>query len=99
MKKHLNYLEKKVNARKSICSIIMDQYFFPGVGNYIKSESLYASKIHPEEKWGNLSREMKINLIKKTKEIMKNSYQAGGAELKDFKNPFHGGLIVLSAAY
>ena len=95
MKKHLNYLEKKVNARKSICSTIMDQYFFPGVGNYIKSESLYASKIHPEEKWGNLSREMKINLIKKTKEIMKNSYQAGGAELKDFKNPFHSSNFIL----
>ena len=26
---------------------------FPGVGNYIKSEALYLSEIHPEEKWGN----------------------------------------------
>ena len=87
--KHLNYLEEKVNKRKSICSIIMDQKFFPGVGNYIKSESLYASKIHPEERWGNLTMEMRIGLIEKTKEVMKNSYKAGGAELKDFKNPFH----------
>ena len=95
IKKHLNYLEEKVNTRKSICSSIMDQKFFPGVGNYIKSESLYASKIHPEEKWGNLSREMKIDLIKKTKEVMKNSYKAGGAELKDFKNPFHSSNFTL----
>ena len=95
IKKHLNYLEEKVNTRKSICSTIMDQKFFPGVGNYIKSESLYASKIHPEEKWGNLSREMKIELIKKTKEVMKKSYKAGGAELKDFKNPFHSSNFTL----
>jgi len=95
IKKHLKHLEEKVNARKSICSTIMDQKFFPGVGNYIKSESLYASKIHPEEKWGNLSREMRINLIKKTKEVMKNSYKSGGAELKDFKNPFHSSKFTL----
>ena len=84
---HLTFLNEKVNPKKSICSTIMDQKFFPGVGNYIKSESLYATKIHPEEKWGNLSRKMRIDLIKKTKEVMKNSYKSGGAELKDFKNP------------
>ena len=96
IKKHLNYLEEKVNARKSICSTIMDQKFFPGVGNYIKSESLYTSKIHPEEKWGNLTRDMRIDLIKNTKEVMKNSYKSGGAELKDFKNPFHSSKFTLN---
>ncbi len=89
MQKHIQHLEEKVNSRKSICSTLMDQNFFPGVGNYIKSESLYASKIHPEEKWGNLTREMRMNLLKHTQEVMKKSYQSGGAELKDFKNPFH----------
>ena len=89
LKKHLSYLEATINARKSICSIIMDQKYFPGVGNYIKSESLYLSKIHPEEKWGNLNKDMRINLIKNTQRVMKNSYKSGGAELKDFKNPFY----------
>ena len=89
LKIHLNYLETKIKSRKSICSIIMDQNYFPGVGNYIKSESLYASKIHPEEKWGNLDKEMKINLIRNIQTVMNNSYQSGGAELKDFKNPFY----------
>ena len=88
IKKHLNYL-KKINIKKSICSIIMDQKYFPGVGNYIKAESLYNAKIHPEEKWGNLNLQMKINLIRSTHKIMNNSYKLGGAELKDFKNPFY----------
>jgi formamidopyrimidine-DNA glycosylase len=66
----------------------MDQKYFPGVGNYIKSESLYSSKIHPEEKWGNLHEDMRINLIKNIQRVMNNSYKSGGAELKDFKNPF-----------
>ena len=88
LKKHLSYLEATINARKSICSIIMDQKYLPGVGSYIKSESLYASKIHPEEKWGNLNKDMRINLIQNTQIVMENSYKSDGVELKDFKNPF-----------
>ncbi len=95
MTKHLKYLEDNVNNRKSICSIMMDQKFFPGVGNYIKSESLYAAKIHPEEKWGKLTRKMRIGLIKMTQDIMQKSYKSGGAELKDFKNPFHSSKFIL----
>ena len=67
----------------------MDQKYFHGVGNYIKSESLYVSKIHPEEKWGNLKENGKVELIKNIKRVMNESYKSGGAELKDFKNPFN----------
>ncbi|MAQ32350.1 MAG: hypothetical protein CMD26_06470 [Flavobacteriales bacterium] len=88
-KKHFEFLDKSHKSKRSICSILMDQSFFPGVGNYIKSEALYASNIHPEEKWFKLSRSEKISLITKTKTIMLNSYKHGGAELKDFHNPFH----------
>ena len=84
---HLEILEK-INTTRSICSIIMDQKFFPGVGNYIKSEALYLAKIHPEEKWKNINIKSKKILINSLKKIMKESYYSGGAELKDFKNPF-----------
>ena len=88
-KEHLKFLEAKIKAKKSICSIMMNQEYFPGVGNYIKSESLYQSKIHPEEKWGNITHNKRIDLIKCTKNIIIRSYKKGGAELKDFKNPFN----------
>ena len=87
--KHQEYLKKKVSPNKSVCSTLMDQRFFPGVGNYIKSEALYAAKIHPEKKWGRLSSTKKKDLLNKTQAIMQSSYASGGAELKDFKNPFH----------
>ena len=89
LQNHLNDLETKISVKKSICSIIMDQKYFPGVGNYIKSEALYAAKIHPEERWGNLNQNKRKYLIKTIKRIMNNSYKLGGAELKDFNNPFH----------
>ena len=67
----------------------MDQRFFPGVGNYIKSEALYAAKLHPEKQWGKLSSKKVKELLLATKDIMQRSFASGGAELKDFKNPFH----------
>ena len=88
-KKHVKSLREKIRDEKSICCLIMDQKYFPGVGNYIKSEGLYLSRIHPEEKWKNL-KSRKINLlIKNLQKVMYASYKTGGAELKDFKNPFN----------
>ena len=86
--KHIDFLNKKIIGKKSICSILMNQGYFPGVGNYIKSESLYASKLHPEKPWKSMSKWEKINLIQTLRNIMYKSYISGGAELKDFKNPF-----------
>ena len=88
-KKHVKFLREKIREEKSICSLIMDQKYFPGIGNYIKSEGLYLTKIHPEEKWKNL-KTRKINLlINNLQQVMYASYKTGGAELKDFKNPFN----------
>tara|TARA_B100000902_G_C27320903_1_gene924388 strand:- start:6525 stop:7325 length:801 start_codon:yes stop_codon:yes gene_type:complete len=88
IKKHLIFLEENVKPHKSICYVLMNQKYFPGVGNYIKSETLYESKIHPEQKWGDLNIKKKNNLILITQKIMQESYNLGGAELKDFSNPF-----------
>ena len=89
MKGHVKYLREKIRDEKSICSLIMNQKYFPGIGNYIKSEALYLTKIHPEEKWKNM-KSKKINpLIKNLQKVMHGSYAKGGAELKDFKNPFN----------
>ena len=85
---HLEFLENNIKPTKSICKILMDQKYFPGVGNYLKSEALYSAQIHPEEKWGQIIKEKRIILIKKTKNIIQKSYLHGGAELRDFNNPF-----------
>ena len=85
---HYNFLQNKIKPYQKICKILLNQQLFPGVGNYIKSESLYKTNIHPEESWGLISDENKKKLITNTKIVMNQSYKNGGAELKDFKNPF-----------
>lgn len=37
-----------------ICDLLLDQDIFTGVGNIIKNEALYRTRIHPESKAGNI---------------------------------------------
>ncbi len=42
-----NFMEKTFNKKQNICSFLLDQKNFAGLGNYIKNEVLYLSKISP----------------------------------------------------
>ncbi len=59
------FLELLSNRRVNICAILMNQKIFAGVGNYIKNDALYLSKISPYRKVNTLSEEEKKNLYDK----------------------------------
>ena len=84
---HYYYLTKSIGERRNICNVLLDQKLFPGVGNYLKSEILYKSEIHPDTKWGEISKQRIFRILKNSKHLIRRSYQNGGAELKDFRNP------------
>ena len=58
---NFNFLQKTIKPHQKICKILLNQKLFPGVGNYIKSETLYLTNIHPEQTWNLIT-------IKKKKE-------------------------------
>ena len=64
----------------------MNQKLFCGVGNYLKAEILYACKISPHRKVENLNDIDMQNIYKYTKEISKNSFENGGASVRDYSN-------------
>ena len=57
------------------------------VGNYLKSEILFALKIHPNRKWKTIKKHRHKDICFYTKKITTEAYKKGGAELRDFKNP------------
>ena len=61
----------------------------------MKLHFLFVVSLVQEEKWGNLNKKIKTNLIKNIQQVMSNSYISGGAELKDFKNPFNSSKFKL----
>lgn len=82
-----HFFNRIKNKKISIAQILMDQDVFPGVGNYIRAEALYAAKLYPFTKGNELSyKEVQI-LIQECHKIMHESYNNQGATIKDFKNP------------
>lgn len=80
----IDYIKKFSN--KDICTILLNQDIFSGVGNYLRAEILYDSKISPFRKIENLTDIDIVNILKSTKKIVKESYLFGGASLYTFKN-------------
>ena len=53
------------NRRVNVCAILMNQKIFAGIGNYIKNDALYLSKISPYRKVNTLSDQEKKTLYDK----------------------------------
>jgi DNA-formamidopyrimidine glycosylase len=97
IKKNVDFLIKNIQTNQEVCKVLLNQKYFCGVGNYLKSEILYHSKIHPHKRWSDLNRKEITNLCMFTREIMKKAYMSGGAELRDFKNPKKDSKLQLNA--
>lgn len=50
-----NFMNLTKNKQQNICSFLLDQKNFSGLGNYIKNEVLYLSKVSPLRKVSDLS--------------------------------------------
>jgi formamidopyrimidine-DNA glycosylase len=61
-----------------ITKALMSQAVIAGVGNYIKSESLYLARISPHRTVSDLSDGELAILNRSIKQVMKESYQQGG---------------------
>ena len=78
--------EKKINENKPISQILMDQKHVSGVGNYIKSESLYISKISPHRKLKDINEDELKSLFNAIKKVIVSSYKSQGMSLRDYKD-------------
>lgn len=69
-----------------IGSLLMEQKVMAGVGNYLRSEILYAARINPHSKVGSLTDEQLTRLHDKTYELAEASYRAGGASIQHYSD-------------
>ena len=79
-----NLYTKNSKGKKTICEALMNQKTVAGVGNYIKAEVLWLSKISPLRKVEDLT-EKEISTLKRNIEsVIRVSYKHGGATIKSF---------------
>lgn len=76
----------KSTRKKTISEVLLDQSVFAGVGNYIKSESLYRAKISPWKRVSDFSATEWNRLCASVKEVMDESLAAGGTTIRDYRN-------------
>jgi endonuclease VIII-like 1 len=81
----LTNLEKK-SFDKPICEVLLNQEYFNGIGNYIRSTILYYADVNPFES-GRTSIQNNPQILELCKEVPLKSYQFNGGQLKDWKNP------------
>ena len=81
-KEFLSILRKKNN--KNICDVLMNQNVISGVGNYIKAESLWYSRINPYAQVKNLTDVNLVTLRLAIIYVINKSYQEQGATIKSY---------------
>ena len=71
-------LEDERFRRRSLAALYLDQSFLAGVGNYLRSEILFAASLAPSARPCDLSRGQRGALSRATLDITLRSYQSGG---------------------
>jgi len=74
--------------QKPIYEVLLDQKYFAGVGNYLRSTIIYYADVNPFSSTKEVI-ENNPNFLKICYEIMQESYQLNGGQLKDWSNPFN----------
>jgi formamidopyrimidine-DNA glycosylase len=81
------FIESITRKKKwSLAKALMDQSVISGVGNYVKAESLWLSKLSPHRKVESLSDSDLLVLNRSIQTVLKESFQSGGATLRAYKN-------------
>lgn len=67
--------------RRSLASLYLDQRFVAGIGNYLRSEILFAAGLHPATRPVKLALREHNRLARATLDIARRAYQTGGITL------------------
>lgn len=74
------------HKQKRVAEVLLDQSVVSGIGNYLRAEMLYASKIGPWRKIEDLQEQEISDLYKNILSISKSSYESQGASISTYKN-------------
>lgn len=87
------YLDIKTNIfkhkdfNKPLCEILMNQKWFNGIGNYLRAEILYRLDVNPFQPANQLTNQDVELLCTISHLCVRDAYQLGGGQLKDWYNP------------
>ena len=72
---------------KPICEVLLNQKYFNGIGNYLRSTILYYLDVNPFESARKIITE-NVHILDMCKDVPLMAYQLNGGQLSDWTNPF-----------
>lgn len=86
--------EEYINRARSIrsntmgvCKFLLNQRYFSGIGNYLKSEVLHRAGVHPRRTVKSLTDAELARLLKWSTQLIRESYTTGGVSISDYESP------------
>lgn len=78
------YLKEKLNKKKAIKTLLLDQSIIVGIGNIYADEILFLSKLNPETLGCNLTNKKLTDIIENTKITLEKAINAGGTTIHSY---------------
>ena len=78
------YLKEKINKKKAIKTLLLDQSIITGIGNIYADEILFLSKINPETTGNNLTNKNLTDIIDNTKKVLEKAIESGGTTIHTY---------------
>lgn len=85
-----NYWMDKIQLNKrntNIGLVLLEQNKISGIGNYLRSDILYHSKIHPKRICSTINKSESLNLFNSIIHIIMKSTKKGGMSMRDYLSP------------
>lgn len=80
----VSYLKEKLNKKKAIKTLLLDQSIITGIGNIYADEILFLSKINPETNGCNLTSKNLTDIVEKTKMVLEKAIEKGGTTIHTY---------------
>ena len=74
----IEHMNQKTYRRRRLKTLLLDQGFFAGIGNYLRSEVLFTSGLHPDRTVSSLSNKEKEKLAEQALFLSRQSFDVPG---------------------
>lgn len=79
-----DYLKQKLNKKKAIKTLLLDQSIITGIGNIYADEILFLSKINPETQGCDLTNKNHQDIIDNTRVTLEKAIASGGTTIHSY---------------
>ena len=81
---NLDAWDAEINSRRAIKTVMLDQTYIAGIGNYLIDEALWEREINPEAPSNTLSPGERKEIAYAAREVARKALGAGGMSMRDY---------------